>query len=119
MVVVFRVPAWRLSIDFLPVFLPQVIYSYNLIGVQELWGTISTETCVMYYCHLHTQFHNDLVSAIYTADVAPLVTEKVLRKAIKKSYEIIQINTELNLYSSSVLLYVYKKTYKEYCRVRS
>lgn len=35
----FSVPAWRLGIDFLPVLLPQVIYSFNLIGVQELWGS--------------------------------------------------------------------------------
>lgn len=84
-VVVFRVPAWRLSIDFLPVLLAEVIYSYNLIGVQELWGTISTETCVMYYCHLHTKLHSDLVSVIYTADIAPLI-KHILRKGKKNIY---------------------------------
>lgn len=63
--------------------LAQVIYSYNLIGVQELWGTISTETCVMYYCHLHTQLHSDLVSVIYTADIAPLI-KHILGKGKKK-----------------------------------
>lgn len=35
----FRAPVWRRGIDFFPVLLPQVIYSFNLIGRQELSGS--------------------------------------------------------------------------------
>lgn len=44
-------------------------------------GVMSTETCVMYYCYLHTLIHTDLVSAVYAADKA----EK--REALKKGKE--------------------------------
>lgn len=38
-------------------------------------GVISTETCVLYYRYLHTLIHTDPVSAAYTADKAPFITQ--------------------------------------------
>lgn len=50
---------------------------------------MSTETCVMYYCYLHTLIHTDPVSAIYiAADSASLITgEYCHREAVKNGQE--------------------------------
>lgn len=62
----FRVPAWRRGIDFLPVLLPQVIYSFNLIGVQELWGSyVYWDMCYVLLLPSYSDSHWPGVSCLH------------------------------------------------------